>query len=133
MAIRRAPVTDCGSTFPKRLQPYFAEVDASAEIRLDRLAGVPWRGDLDLVAARILVELVELEVAVVVARHFSDRAAVPGQANACSLHAIDRAIRLRCQCAADEAFRIAPEIAVIDPRLGAGVRLHHLQSLLARH
>src|SRR4029450_652558 len=36
------------------------------------------------------------------------------------------------QRAADEAFRIAPEIAVVDPRPGPGFRLHHLEPLLAR-
>src|SRR4029079_15241822 len=49
------------------------------------------------------------------------------------LDAIDRAVRLARDRAADEAFRVAPEVAVIDPRLAAELGLHHLEALLARH
>src|SRR5262245_14841648 len=58
--------------------------------------------------------------------------AVLAEADVRALNAIEDAVRLRRQRAADETFRIAPEIAVVDPRLGPGFRLHHLEPLLAR-
>src|SRR4029450_7527340 len=46
--------------------------------------------------------------------------------------AIDDAARLRRHRTADEAFRVAPEIAVINPRTGAQFGSHPLEILFAR-
>src|SRR2546421_9758549 len=97
---------------------------------LDRFLGPSGGGNLDHVAAGILVELVELEVAVVVAGGLRDGAAILQQAYAGAFEAVDHAVRLDRERAADEAFRVAPEIAVIDPRLAPKVRPHHLEPLL---
>ena len=91
------------------------------------------RLDLHDIGARVLVELVEFEVAVVVARRLGDRDAVARQPHGRALDAIDDAIGLGRERAADEAFRIAPEVAVVDPRLGAELGPHHLEPLVARH
>src|SRR5260370_2995105 len=78
------------------------------------------------------MELVEFEVAIVGARRLSDRSAILAEANARALDAIDDAIHLRRQGAADEALRVAPEIAIIHPGAGAQLGLHHFERLLAR-
>src|SRR5262245_9302084 len=116
----------------RNLQPDFAEIDARTELRLDRPLGAAGGGNLDEVRTGILVQLVEFEVAVVVAHRLRDGPAVLAEADARAFDAIDDAVRLGRQRAADEAFRIAPEIAVVDTRLGPGFRLHHLEPLLAR-
>src|SRR5262249_14534100 len=69
---------------------------------------------------------------VVVACGFRDQRAAPRQAHAGALDAIDRAVRLRRQRAANEALRIAPEVAVIDARRRPQFGLHHFEPLLAR-
>src|SRR2546428_9906456 len=117
----------------ERLQPDLAEIDAGAEIGFDRFLGDSPDGNLDEVAAGILVELVEFEVAVIVAHGVGDRAAVLAEPNARALDAINAAVRLRRKRPADEAFRIAPEIAVIDARAAAQLGPHHFEALVARH
>src|SRR5262249_3502543 len=72
------------------------------------------------------------EIAIVVARGLRDRSAILAEANARALDTINDAIRLRRQRAADEAFRVAPEIAVINPRTAAQFGFHHFQILFAR-
>src|SRR5437667_534144 len=113
-------------------EPYLPEIDARPELHLH---GRPpaTRVDLDRIGARTLVELVELEIPVVVAGRLGDQRAVAQQPYARAFHAIDEAIRLRRERAADEAFRIAPEVAVVDPRLAGELGLHHFEALSARH
>src|SRR5262245_54364034 len=123
----------CTPSQRRRLQPDLAEIDARAELRLHRPLGAPGGGNLDEVGTGIFVQLVEFEVAVIVAHRLRHDPAVLAEADARALDAIDDAVRLHRQRAADEAFRIAPEIAVVDPRLGPGFRLHHLEPFLARH
>ena len=113
------------------LQPDFTEIDAGAEIGFDGL-GVAAGKDLHSVAARILVELVEFEVAVIVCRRQCDRGAVLDQLDAGALDAIDDAVSFLGERAADETLRIAPQIAIIDPRLRAKLGLHHFEILLLR-
>src|SRR5262249_27872198 len=55
------------------------------------------------------------------------------QPYACALDAIDDPARFRRERATDEAFRIAPQVAVIDARLRAELGPHHFKALLARH
>src|SRR5271170_1976831 len=102
------------TTFAWLLQPDLAEIDADAEIGLQNLgpaAGV----DLQRVAARILVEPVEFEIAVIIGRGHGDGGAVLDELHARARDAIDGAVLFLGERAADEAFRIAPQIAVIDP------------------
>jgi 3-oxoacid CoA-transferase subunit B len=99
-------------------------------VDLDRLRRVPGGSDLESVAAGILRQLVEFEIAVIVAHGLRDQLAALAQRDRGALDAIDDAGRLGRQRAADEAGRIAPEVAVIDPRLGAELGLHHLESFL---
>ena len=89
--------------------------------------------DFHDIGARVLVELVELEVAVVVARGLGDQQAAAQQPHARALDAVDDAVCLRRERAADEAFRIAPQVAVIDARLGGELGPHHFEALVARH
>src|SRR5262249_59508840 len=113
-------------------QPALSELDAGTETGFDGFFAPALRRYLDDVRARALVELVEFEVAIVIARRLRDRSAILAEANAGALDAIDDAIHLRRQRAADEAFRVAPEIAVINPGAGAQLGFHHFQRLLAR-
>src|SRR5215475_6980955 len=115
------------------LQPNLAEIDAGPELRLDRLRAAALGRDLDDIFARPLVQLVEFEVAVIVAGALGDRPAILGEPHARPFDAVDRAARFRGERAGDEAFRVAPEVAIVDPRLGAGLRLHHLEALLTCH
>src|SRR5262252_8613535 len=117
-------------SFERRLQPDLAEIDTGPESCFDGFLAPALRRYLDEIRARALVELVEFEVAIVVARGLRDRSAILAEANARALDAIDDAIHLRRQRAADEAFRVAPEIAVINPRMAAQFGLHHFQLLL---
>ncbi len=55
------------------------------------------------------------------------------QPHARALDAVDDAVRLRRHAAADEALRVAPQVAVVDARLRAELGLHHLEAFLARH
>src|SRR5262249_10332229 len=80
-----------------------------------------------------LIEPVELEVAVIVARRFRQERPALHQPNARALDAIDGTIRLCGERTADEAFRIAPQIAIVDARPRAQFGLHHFEALLARH
>src|SRR5215813_5783066 len=107
-------------------------MDAGSETGFDGFFAPALRRYLDDVCARALVELVEFEIAIVVARRLRDRSAILTEANARTFDAIDDAIHLRRQRAADEAFRVAPEIAVINPRTGAQFGFHHLEILFAR-
>src|SRR5262245_11342146 len=116
----------------EKLQPDFAEIDAGTETGFDGFFAPALRRYLDDVRARALVELVEFEIAIIIARGLRDRSAILAEANARALDAIDDAIHLRRQRAADEAFRVAPEIAVINPRTGAQFGFHHLEILFAR-
>src|SRR5439155_14562413 len=88
---------------------------------------------LDRIGARALVELVEFEIPVVVAGRLRDQRAVAQQPYARALQVIDAAIRLRRERAADEAFRIAPQVSVVDPRLAGELGPHHFEALSARH
>src|SRR2546430_8812328 len=115
------------------LQPDLAEIDTGPQTRFDRFLASPFSRYFDDICARILVELVESEIAVVVARGFRDRSAILDEANARALDAVDHAIRLYRQRAADKAFRVAPEIAVIDARASAQFRLHHFEILFAHN
>src|SRR5262249_8792713 len=115
-----------------RLQPDLAEIDTRAQLGFDRFLALPLRGDLDNIRPRILIELVESEIAVVVARRLRDRSAVLDEANACALDAVDRAVRLHRERAADETLRVTPEIAVIDAGARAQLRFHHVEVLFAR-
>src|SRR5262249_46330001 len=116
-----------------RLQPDLAEIDTRAQMGLDRFLAPPLRGNLDNIRARLLIEPIEFEIAVVVTGRLRDRSAVLDEANARALDAIDRAVRLRRERAADEAFRVAPEIAVIDAGTSAQLRFHHVEVLFARN
>src|SRR5262245_6279685 len=116
-----------------RLQPDLAEIDTRAQMGLGRFLAPPFRGNLDNIRARLLIEPIKFEIAIVVARCLRDRSAVLDEANARALNAIDRAVRLRRERAADEAFRVAPEIAVIDAGTSAQLRFHHVEVLFARN
>src|SRR5262245_11044011 len=116
----------------EKLQPDFDEIDAGPETCFDGFLAPALRRYLDEIRARALVELVEFEITIIVARRLRDRSAILTEANARALDAIDDAVRLRCQRAADEAFRVAPEIAVINPRTGAQFGFHHFEILFAR-
>src|SRR5262245_20149531 len=122
----------CTPSWRRSLQTDLAEIDARAELRLHRPLGASRGGNLDEVGTGILVQLVEFEVAVIVAHGLRHDPAALAEANARALDAIDDAVRLRRERAADEALRIAPKIAVVDPWLGPGFRLHHLEPFLAR-
>src|SRR5262245_47635553 len=89
----RAPQGD-GCWFVARLHPDLAKVDTGAELRLDGLA-LAAVGDLDRVGARVLVELVEFEVAVVVGLDLGDALAVLHQPHARAFDAVDEAVRFR--------------------------------------
>src|SRR5215472_18665020 len=110
----------------RRLQPDLAEIDAGAERRLDGL-GPAARENLHRVAAGIFAELVEFEIAVIVGGGRRDRRAVLEELHAGALDAIDRAVLLLRHRAADEAFRIAPQVAVIDSRTRPEFGLHHVE------
>src|ERR1051325_515064 len=98
------------------LESDLAEIDAVAELRRDGFPASSGRLDLDRVGARVPVELVELEVAVVVARRLGHGAAVLHQPHLRALDAVDHAALLGRHRAADEAFCVAPEVAVPDAR-----------------
>src|SRR5262245_14318656 len=115
-----------------RLQPDFAEIDAGPQSCFDGPLASPLCRYLDEICARILIELVEFEIAVIIAGRLRDRSAVLDQANARALDAIDHAVRFRRHGAANETLRVAPEIAVVDARASAQFRLHHFETLLAR-
>src|ERR1700731_3964244 len=109
-----------------KLQPDLAEIGAGAERDIHGL-GAAAAKDLHGITAGFLVEPVEFEVAVIVGGGHRDRGAVPDQLHAGALDAIDRAVLLLGDRAADEALRIAPQVAVIDPRLRADVGLHDFE------
>src|SRR6267142_229786 len=127
-------LTDAARAYrqPAKLQSYLAQVDAFAEFGVHALL-LPAFGNLHHIGARALLELVELEVAIVVGRRFRHHLAALQKLDACALDAVDDAIDLRRNAAADEAGRIAPEVAVVDARLAAQLRPHHLELVLARH
>src|SRR5262249_26780689 len=110
-----------------------AEIDARPEACLDGPGAPPCGRNLDEIGAGIFVEPVELEVAVVVARRLGDGAPVLAKRNARPLDAIDDAVCFRRQRAADEAFGVAPEVAVVHARPGTQLALHHFEALVARH
>src|SRR5262245_50225863 len=116
----------------EKLQPDFAEIDAGPETCFDGFLAPALRQYLDEIRARALVELVEFKIAIIVARRLRDRSAILTESNARALDAIDDTVRFRRQRAADEAFRVAPEIAVINPRTGAQFGFHHFEILFAR-
>src|SRR5262245_16970686 len=126
------PVFAGATVYGMRLQPDLAEIDAGTETGSDPFVAPALRRYLDDVRARALVELVEFEIAIIIARGLRDRSAILAETNARTLDAIDDAARLRRQRAADEAFRVAPEIAVINPRMAAQFGFHHFQILFAR-
>src|SRR5215469_15128365 len=106
-------------SFERRLQPDLAEIDAGPETRFDGFLVPALRRYLEEIRARALVELVEFEIAIIVARGLRDRSAILAEANARALDAIDDATPCRSQRAADEVFLVAPHIAVRDPRTAA--------------
>src|ERR1051325_113623 len=114
------------------LQPDLAQGNARAEAGVEHLGAAECHHG-NGVAARILVELVELEVAVVVGGGARDGLAVLDQMDVRALDAIDHAAHFRRDAATDEAFAVAPEVAVIDPRLGFCFGVHHLEAFVARH
>src|SRR5215813_4839125 len=73
------------------------------------------------------------EVAVVVACRLGHDSAVLEEPDARALDAIDDASGFGRDRTANEAFRVAPEIAVIDPRLGGEFGTHHLETFVFRH
>src|ERR1700685_4079316 len=97
-AVRRALACRC-------LHHDLAEIDAGPEIGFHGLG--PAAGEnLHAIAAEILVELIEFEVAVIVGRRHRDRNAVLDQLDARALDAIDDAVLGLGDRAADEAFGI---------------------------
>src|SRR6202030_4580070 len=99
----------------RRLHHDLAEVDAGAEIGFDGLR--PAAGEnLHRIAAGILVESIEFEVAVIIGGRYRDRNAVLDQLDARALDAIDDAVLGLGDRAADEAFGIAPQVSIIDAR-----------------
>src|SRR5215831_2516384 len=115
-----------------RLESDLTQIDAFAELGVD-CSLLTALGDLDHVGAGVLLELVELEVAVVVARCLRHHLAALQELYAGSLNTVDDAVGFGRDAAADEAGGIAPEIAVVDPRLGAELGSFHFEALLARH
>src|SRR5215475_4535591 len=113
------------------LQPDLAEIDAGAELGRDRFAAAA-RQDLDHIRPRALAQPIKFEIAEIIARGLGDDAAILQQAHARALDAIDHAVGFRRDRPADEARRVAPEVAVIDARPRAEFRIHHLETLLAR-
>src|ERR1700683_4239251 len=109
-----------------------AEIDAGPEICFHGLG--PAAGEnLHAIAAGILVELIEFEVAVIVGRRHRDRNAVLDQLHARALDATAATVFRFGDRAADEAFGITPQVAIVDPRFRVQLRLHHFEILLARH
>src|SRR5262245_23537528 len=109
-----------------------AQIDAFPKFRFDGLL-LAVLADLDHVGAGAFLELVELEVAVVVTGGLRHQLAILQKLHARAFNTVDYAARLGRYAAADEAGRIAPEVAVVDPRLAAELRPHHLEALLVRH
>src|SRR5579863_7532852 len=103
---------------PCSLQPDLAQIDADVEVDVYRLRSAAGE-NLHRIVAGILVELVEFEIPVIVRRRHRDRRAVPEKLHARALDAIDHAVLLFGHRAADKAFRVAPEITVVDARLCA--------------
>src|SRR5712672_2575455 len=128
----RRSETPCVPDAATHLHPYLTEIDARSELRVHCL-GAAVRRYFDHVFARTLVELVELEIPVTVAGGLRDQAAVLEQSYAGALDAVDDAVCLRRDAAADETFRIAPQIAVVDPRLAGELGPHDFEALLAHH
>src|SRR5579863_6862851 len=101
---------------PCSLQPDLAQIDAGAEADVYRLR--PATGEnLYRIVAGILVELVEFKITVIVSRRHRDRRAVSEKLHARAFDAVDHAVLFFGHRAADEAFRVAPEITVVDARL----------------
>src|SRR4029077_20987849 len=116
----------------RRLYHDLAEIDAGAEIGFHGLG--PAAGEnLHGIAAGILVESIEFEVAVIIGGRPRDRNAVLDQLHAGALDAVDDAVLGLGHRTADEAFGIAPQVAVIDARLGAELGLYPFEIFLARH
>src|SRR5262245_20379314 len=120
------------AAMPSGLEPDLAEIDAGAELRFDRLRAAA-RRDLDHVAARVLAQPVESEVAVIVARGFRHDAAVLHQPHARAFDAIDESAGLGRDRAADEARRVAPQVAIVHARFRAELGPENLEALVARH
>src|SRR5262249_14973690 len=109
------------------LDKNLAQVDARAEFCLDCFLPAVLVRDFDHIYSRVLVELVKFEVAVVVVCRLAHASAVREEPAARALDAIDAASAFGGDRTANEAFRVAPEIAVIDPRLGGEFGTHHLE------
>src|SRR5215813_15632246 len=114
----------------RELHSNLAQIDARAEFGLDRLLPAVLVRDFDDIYARILVELVKFEVAVVVTCRLSHDSAVLEEPHTRALDAVDDAVRFGRDRSANEAFRVAPEIAIIDPRLRGEFGTHHLESFV---
>src|SRR5262245_17368543 len=86
-----------------------AQIDAFAKLRFDRLL-LAALADLDHIGAGVFLELVELEVAVVIACGLRHHLAILRKLHARAFNAVDYAAHLGRDAAADEGSRIAPEI-----------------------
>src|SRR5208282_6196650 len=89
--------------------------------------------DLHDIAPRVLVEPIKPEVAEVIAHRFSNGEVILHKPYLRTLNAVHTLTAIGRDSAADEAFRVAPQVAVIDARPGVKLGLHHFELLLARH
>src|SRR4051812_14876676 len=114
------------------LQTNIAEIDADAEPGVECFLPAFGR-DFDLISPGVLCELVEFEIAIVISGRRGDRLAALEQPHGGALDAVDDVIGFRRHRAADEAGRVAPEIAIIDACLSGEIGPHHFEPLVARH
>src|SRR5215470_16456533 len=115
-----------------QLNSDLTQIDAFAELGVYALLLAAFR-NLDRIGAGVFLEPVKFEVAVVVACRFRDDLAALQQLHTCAFDTVDDAIGLGRDAAADEAGRITPEVAIINPRLAAELGPHHLELVLPRH
>src|SRR5215467_12401629 len=108
-AVSKSWMAGTSPAMTPKLDSYLTQIDAFAELGVHGflLAAL---GDLDHISAGVFLELVELEVAVVVARRLSHHLAALHELHACTLDAVDDAVGFARDAAADEASRITPEI-----------------------
>src|SRR5215469_7035821 len=110
------------------LQSDLAEIDAGAKVRLHGFLPTALAFDFDRVGAGTLVELVEFEVAVIVGSGLRHDGARLDEAYKRIFDAVHDAVRLRRYGAADEAFGVAPQVAIVDPGLGVEVSSDDFQA-----
>src|SRR5579859_279236 len=85
--------------------PDFAEIDAGPQIDLENFRAAGGE-DLNGIASRILIQPIEFKVAEIVRGGHRERGAVFDKLHACAFDAVDDALPLLGDRAADEAFRI---------------------------